>query len=247
MQENAAPLPCTHRMSELFDQVAEKFARETDRAMQINGYRRGALFVELARRSVVPGGDVLDYGCGPGRLSLMLARQGFRVRGVDISAGMIAQARALEKNGLCVEFDTLVNEVEANEVVPLPAHSCDAIVCSSVIEYVVNREELLRNFRQALRRPGTLIISFANRSSLWRKYTLWQASANANPMYAPHHQSWDWREFRALLQRAGFETVMRPTYFESPLDWKRWGSLFRRVPWGGALGVVVVRPTRLHR
>lgn len=41
-----------------------------------------------------PGGDILELGAGTGRLTLGLARRGFRVCGVDISPVMLAQAEA---------------------------------------------------------------------------------------------------------------------------------------------------------
>ena len=42
-----------------------------------------------------PGAHLLDVPCGNGRLSLWLARRGYRVTGVDISKEFIAEARAL--------------------------------------------------------------------------------------------------------------------------------------------------------
>ena len=48
--------------------------------------------LELA--GLEPGARVLDVGCGPGRHALELARRGFRVHGVDISAGFVDLARA---------------------------------------------------------------------------------------------------------------------------------------------------------
>ncbi len=42
---------------------------------------------------LVPGHAVLDVGCGTGRHAIELARRKYRVTGVDVSAGMIEEAR----------------------------------------------------------------------------------------------------------------------------------------------------------
>ncbi len=39
------------------------------------------------------GSRILDMGCGTGRHSVELARRGYRIVGVDLSAGMLAEAR----------------------------------------------------------------------------------------------------------------------------------------------------------
>ncbi len=53
-------------------------------------------YVELARES---GGPVLELGCGTGRISLAIAREGVAVTGIDISPRMIevAQAKAAKR------------------------------------------------------------------------------------------------------------------------------------------------------
>jgi 2-polyprenyl-3-methyl-5-hydroxy-6-metoxy-1,4-benzoquinol methylase len=43
----------------------------------------------LIDRGVLPGGEVLDAGCGTGRYALELARRGYAVRGVDLSPELI--------------------------------------------------------------------------------------------------------------------------------------------------------------
>ena len=59
----------------------------------------------LALAAPPEGAQVLDMCCGPGRHSLELARRGFRVTGVDRTAGYLARAReAAAQENLQIEF-----------------------------------------------------------------------------------------------------------------------------------------------
>jgi SAM-dependent methyltransferase len=44
-------------------------------------------------------GSAIDFGCGAGRLTIALAERVDRVVGIDVSAGMLAKARALDTTG----------------------------------------------------------------------------------------------------------------------------------------------------
>jgi cyclopropane fatty-acyl-phospholipid synthase-like methyltransferase len=54
---------------------------------------------------LAPGAEVLDLACGWGRHSIALARQGFRVTGMDLSETLLARARKrADKAGVPVEL-----------------------------------------------------------------------------------------------------------------------------------------------
>jgi len=74
---------------------------------------------------------VLDLGCGSGWLSVYLARQGFEVVGIDVSAQAIALAEtwALQED-LKIAFS--VGDI-AN--LPYEAKSFDAVVANSIFEH----------------------------------------------------------------------------------------------------------------
>ena len=150
------------RAAAVFGETAVGFAAAVDRSIERGRYLRGDLFVKAVVDHVAPWSSVLDYGCGPGRISLMLARKGFRVLGLDPSPAMIATARQQSLDTLDLSFQVC----QARPSDP-PEIVYDAIVCSSVIEYIPDPEQLLRWFSAALRPSGLLIISFANSRSLW--------------------------------------------------------------------------------
>lgn len=217
-----------------FDKLADKFAADIDQAVGAGHYVRGNYFVQLARRWIPPGSYVLDYGCGPGRLGRQIQACGVRVMGVDTSADMIKQASTLAGSNPDLRFKFIADAQEARADGPY-----DAIICSSVIEYVPDADGLVRMFRSSLRGPGVLIISFANSSSYFRRR--WEREPGSNPMGPAQVHTWDIAGFKGLLERNGFEVVSKPLYFESPWDWRFWGRWFRHVARVGSIGIVVAR------
>ncbi len=82
-------------------QAAAAAAFDDEAARYDDGFGRnpvGMLFREVFQRRltalVAPGARALDLGCGTGEDALFLAARGVRVHALDVSAGMLAAARA---------------------------------------------------------------------------------------------------------------------------------------------------------
>jgi len=220
--------------STLFTRTASEFVGSADRLAEEGKYVRGEMFVKAAKRFVRPGGKILDFGCGPGRIAVLLARAGFRVQGVDPAPGMLREAAAQDLTGLEVEFALIPEESPS-----LPSAGFDGVVCSSVIEYVPSATDLLAAFRDTLRPNGILLLSFANRLSLWRKHAKWRYPCA--PHLALQRYIWNFRQVQAELRRAGFALLDGPSYFESPFDDKPFCGRLSRLAVIGMLGLVVAR------
>ncbi len=109
----------------------------------------------ILSRSGARGGRVLDLGCGSGVLAGLLARRGYRVTGVDISAAMIARARARVPG---VRF-------HRGSFLDVPFPSSDAVVSvGECLNYLhdrrMRRGGIARICRKAWKalRPGGLIL-----------------------------------------------------------------------------------------
>ncbi|HEX4248281.1 MAG TPA: methyltransferase domain-containing protein [Pseudonocardia sp.] len=76
-----------------YDTVAVDYAELLESAHVDSPWERAVLatFAELVLRA--GGGPVVDLGCGPGRLTGYLASLGLSVSGIDLSPGMVAEAR----------------------------------------------------------------------------------------------------------------------------------------------------------
>jgi SAM-dependent methyltransferase len=68
-----------------------------------NTLREVDFLIETLR--LAPGARILDIGCGTGRHSVELARRGYAMTGVDLSPGMLAEARKAARDaGVNVEW-----------------------------------------------------------------------------------------------------------------------------------------------
>jgi SAM-dependent methyltransferase len=103
------------------------------------------------------GKTVLDFGCGGGRLSILLKERGAeKVYGVDLNPEVLRQARKANPYGSSVEF-----LVGAESSIPLPPSSVDLIFCISVLEHVMDVDSMLREWWRILRRGGHVLIHWS--------------------------------------------------------------------------------------
>jgi len=117
---------------------------------------RAAFIVETLALS--PGMTVLDAGCGPGRLTVPLARSvgaAGRVVALDIQAGMLARAKAkVEAAGLTnVEF-----VAGALGEGTLPANHFDCAVLVTVLGEIPDRASALKDLFSTLKPGGILAV-----------------------------------------------------------------------------------------
>jgi ubiquinone/menaquinone biosynthesis C-methylase UbiE len=115
-------------------------------------------WIEQARRY---GDPVLELACGTGRVALPLAKEGFRVTGIDISDSMLAQARRkASQEGIAVEWVKAdVRDVELGKRFSLVIFPANAICHLLELE---DFEACLACVRRHLSTEGRLIIDVFN-------------------------------------------------------------------------------------
>ncbi|MGE3272162.1 MAG: class I SAM-dependent methyltransferase [Chloroflexota bacterium] len=117
---------------------------------------RDAWLAELRALLPAPPADALDVGTGTGFLALLIADLGHRATGVDLSDGMLGEARS-KAAALSGERRPVLLVGDAHEP-PLPPASQDAIVSRHVLWTLRDPSLALRNWRELLRPGGSLII-----------------------------------------------------------------------------------------
>lgn len=201
---------------------------------------RLSLFVNKIKKNVPPQSMILDYGCGTGRIAIELATCGYQVKGVDGASGMIQKARSEAENQklLLASFETIEPSTWR------PPQQYDAIVCSSVLEYVPNDELLLFRFAEALVPGGILLVSIPYAFSLtgviedffnFCRHIV--SGHNHDVQFA--HRRYTRSGFKKILNKVGFESPIW-TSFEFPM-FGHFGVRLSRIP---ILGVMLLANTR---
>lgn len=164
---------------------------------------------------------VLDCGCGPGTITLDLARaaDGGRVVGVDIELTQTRQAQA-EAGDLGLGF------VEANAyTLSFPDQTFDAVFAHALIEHLVEPDRVLREMRRVLRRGGVVGLRSPDRGG-FIVYPLDEGTLRALDAYATLQclnggYLYAGRKLGAYLRCAGFvvtdQTASHEVYTEPEL------------------------------
>lgn len=125
---------------------------------------RRNLFVGMVAKHCPSNSIVLDFGCGSGDISTALAAEGHTVVGLDGSSKMVEAAIANHSHrevAGTLSFQQCDAQYFENHL-----ETYDAIVCSSVIEYLDDDTALLSQFRSRLNPGGRIFVSIPHSFSL---------------------------------------------------------------------------------
>lgn len=194
------------------ESIADSFARGYDRSPRFR--ERLAVWRDLIARHIVPGSHVLDAGCGAGTFSFELARHGARVTAFDGSPAMIelCERRSAAEGQPDIAFSVaLLESVSAH-----PAQSYDAVISSSVLEYLPDLDAEIARLARVLKPGGHLIVSMPNRQSLYRRIERIAYRLTGRPRYYAHVRSVITAdELAATLHRHGLAAI-ETRYFADP-------------------------------
>ncbi len=179
-----------------------------------------------------PGMDLLDVGCGPGTITLDLARlvTPGRVLGVDTAGEIVEQAqrRASEQGDDTTRFET-------GDVYRLdqPDDSFDVVHAHQVLQHLTDPVAALREMRRVCR-PGGLV---AVRDSDYATMTWFPANGGLTDWLDLYHrvargnnaEPDAGRELRSWALQAGFDDVRCSASawtFSTPAERAWWGGLW---------------------
>lgn len=167
------------------------------------------------------GGICLDLGCGDGTLSRTVAAKGIPTVGIDQSDKMLSLARRRADEAGIGQWG---NYLHASVPLPVELETCytgkaGLILCSSVLEYVMDYEQVLAQFFRLLKPGGRLILSVPNRSSIYRvmqRICKFLLPLRSSYLRHQRHQ-FNASDLEMLLEHLGYR-ISRRTFFALPLQ-----------------------------
>lgn len=181
----------------------------------------------LAELALPPSATLLDIGCGTGRHSLELARRGVHPTGIDLSADMLAIARAAaQQESLPITF----TQINALHFTAPPTFDAAICLCEGALCLLAADDDpfdhdlhILRNIHAALKPGARFIVNVLNAMRHIRAFTDADVAAGRyDPLTLVEHleievdtpdgpqtiptreRGYTAPEFRRVLQLAGF-------------------------------------------
>jgi 2-polyprenyl-3-methyl-5-hydroxy-6-metoxy-1,4-benzoquinol methylase len=182
-------------------------ARLLGKALYLFPGRRAEVEAQVRFLAALPGGKLLDVGCGSGEWLLWMRDLGWAVEGVDFDENAI---RAAAREGLIIKCGTLEDQC-------YPNNSVDAVTLNHVIEHVPNPVATLKECARILKPGGKLFLGTPNTSSLGHKLF----GEDWRGLEPPRHlHIFGMGSMAALLNKAGF-TKFSISTIHSPYIWRQ--------------------------
>lgn len=120
------------------------FASVYDLFMEDIPYEQWKVFiVERLEKYGITEGLVLDLGCGTGRMTRLLAQQGYEMIGIDLSAEMLSAAQRKQE----MEETEILYSCQSMQEFELYGTVRAVVCCCDCVNYILEEEELAEVFR----------------------------------------------------------------------------------------------------
>ena len=190
----------------------------------------------LAKGSLEKECNILDIGCGDGKIAGELVKMGHKVAGIDISEKAIAEAKI---KGV----DARVSQIEEFET----DKKYDLVIMTDILEHLFEPLEVLKKSKGWLTEDGKIVMNFPNHFDLRNRFRLFLGHSAVHwdhkelkPWEYQHIRFLTLNEIRKMVELAGFfvekeqfnfmgggliPVKLTPAFVRSFLV-KRWPALF---------------------
>jgi len=175
-----------------------------------------AHYIELCRTKIPAEASILECGCGVGFSSYLLAKEGFKVTGIDISPLFISEAK--KGYGKQQDLRFLVEDVNNMSFID---RSFDSVCSIAFLEHIVDLKATLKEMCRILKKDGLLIIfmpNFLDPVEHLVKFLRWNAKDKYKPWEARTRIGVFYQFMRIAFLRAGKASGLnKKIYYLKPI------------------------------
>ena len=202
-----------------YDRVAQEYAKRIYSELAHKPFDRKMLDWLIEKVNQI--GIICDIGCGPGQIARYLADQGAQACGIDLSPGMIAEARRLNP-GISFQVGNMLALTEVAD------NAFGGITAFYSVIHVPREQhsQLFQEFMRVLKPNGVALLAFHIGTETRHQDEWW-----GNAVSLDFH-FFSAAETKASLQTAGFvmdEVIERDPYPDVEVQTRR-AYLFARKP-----------------
>lgn len=157
----------------------------------------------LANQAINDGQLVVDVGCGTGLITRSLKGN---VVGIDINSWALERARIHCPGKRFIEAES--------SHLPFADNSIDVVVCSDVLEHLVNAEETVHEIYRILKPQHLFVGEVPSESWLWKYRRLWGSTYKGRE---PFYYNYNHNQLRKLLEWFG-QVKIRQVAFGAELS-----------------------------
>jgi len=155
----------TDSIRESYDRLAEEYARRIFDELQHKPLDRELL--DRFARQTRGHGDVCDMGCGPGHVARYLRDAGASVFGLDLSPGMLEQARKLNPDILFREGNMMLLDIQDGTLAGIAAFYAIVNIPRQSLPLI------FQEMHRVLRPDGLLLLAFHAGDEVHYEDELW--------------------------------------------------------------------------
>lgn len=184
--------------------IREQFSKQAIPFTRLKGHLDSVDFL-IEFSGAAAGDTVLDVGCGPGIVACAFAKVAEHVTGVDLTAGMIAEAR---KRQLAEGLDNLRWEVGSARRLSHPADSFSLVLTRYTFHHFIDPREVLAEMIRVCKPGGRVLIADPVLPA-----ECVDAYNQMEKLRDPSHtRAVSTKEFDQLLGRSGLNNLKRSAY-----------------------------------
>lgn len=157
-EQAAAPTDDRFGSHQEFYQYYADQSVQPETLQRFEGIKTMVLRLARAQGVLKPGMNVLDIGCGAGTQSMMWAREGHVVHGIDINQPLVELAKQrAQESGQPIDF-----RIGTATELPWDDASMDVCLVPELLEHVREWEQCCNEFTRVLKPGGLLFLSTNN-------------------------------------------------------------------------------------